>query len=353
VSGTPFAELPGRIAGLAREHERLAVVLLDAFGMAFVRRHADHPFLRRLAIEPVASQFPSTTTAHLTTLATGLPVAEHGLYEWRVYEPALDAVIVPLRMGYAHDERAPLPIDAAELLPPERCFAGATVLQPAAIAHSPWSAASLAGARVEGYDDLGAGIARLGERPGLSYLYWDGIDAAGHRHGPGSAEFDAACLAALDALERHLPEDLPVLVTADHGQVDVTALDELDVLWPELRDHLRADRAGTPLWPAGSGRDCFLHVADPETVVAELSARLGERAEVHLAATLFPDAGPRLRARLADVCVLPAPGRMAWLAACPTHERRFRGAHGGLDPAEAETWLGWGQFPTAPIIPSG
>ena len=47
--------------------------------------------------------------------------------------------------------------------------------------------------------------------------------------------------------------------------------------------------------------------------MGELAAALGERAEVRLAAELFPDAGPRLQARLADVCVLPAPGRMAWL----------------------------------------
>jgi len=335
-----FAGLPGRIEALLAAHERVAVVLLDAFGMAFVRRHGAHPLLRQLEIEPVASQFPSTTTAHLTTLSTGLPVGEHGLYEWRVYEPSLDTVIVPLRMGYAHDERAPLPLEAADLLPPERWFAGATVLMPAGIAHSPWSAASLAGARVVPYDNLGAGIAQLGERPGLSYLYWDGIDATGHRRCPASAEFDAACLAALDALQRHLPAGLPLLVTADHGQVDLDAFDDLDVIWPDLLGHLRLDGAGRPLWPAGSGRDCFLHVDDPETVVAELAGRLGDRAEVRLAADLFPDAGPRLTARLADVCVLPAPGRMAWLAAFPTRERRWRGAHGGLAPEEAETWLG-------------
>ena len=45
---TGFAELPERIAALAAEHEQLGVVLLDAFGWAFVQRHADHPFLRRL-----------------------------------------------------------------------------------------------------------------------------------------------------------------------------------------------------------------------------------------------------------------------------------------------------------------
>src|SRR4051812_33241954 len=90
-----FAELPARIQALTREHERLAVVLLDAFGWAFVQRHADHPLLQRLEMEPVAAQFPSTTTAHLTTLYTTLPVEEHGLYEWRVYEPAAGARIRP------------------------------------------------------------------------------------------------------------------------------------------------------------------------------------------------------------------------------------------------------------------
>jgi hypothetical protein len=110
-------------------------------------------------------------------------------------------------------------------------------------------------------------------------------------------------------------------------------LDELDVIWPELRRHLRHP-------PAGSARDCFLHVDDAPSVIDELAARLEGRATVHRARDLFPAPGPRLEARLADVCVLPAPGRMAWLRAYPSHERRFRGHHGGLTPAEAETWLG-------------
>src|SRR3954462_12290669 len=91
-----FAELPGRIEALTRAHERIAVVLLDAFGWAFVQRHADHPLLKRLQIEPIAAQFPSTTTARLKTLHSGLAVEEHGFYEWRTYEPTVGDVIRPL-----------------------------------------------------------------------------------------------------------------------------------------------------------------------------------------------------------------------------------------------------------------
>ena len=331
-----FADLPARIERLTREHERVALILLDAFGMRFVRRHAEHPLLRRLAIEPLASQFPSTTTAHLTTLYTGLPVTEHGLYEWRTYEPVVDDVIRALPFLGSDDK--PIPADPREIVPRpsfyERLEVPSTVLQPAHIWPSAYGSAAFAGATVEPFTDLAAGVGMLGT-PGFGYLYWDAIDAAGHRHGPSSAEFDAAAIAALNAIEAALPRDTLLLITADHGQLDVDPgrLDELDAIWPALGAHLL--RA-----PAGSARDCFLHVDDPPLVIAELAARLGERAEVRLARELFDHVGPRLHERIGDVCVLPAPGRMAWLRAFPSHERRFRGHHGGLTAAESETWLG-------------
>jgi Type I phosphodiesterase / nucleotide pyrophosphatase len=327
-----FAELPAQIEALAREHERIAVVLLDAFGWAFVQRHAEHPFLQKLQIEKVAAQFPSTTTAHLTTLYTGLPVSEHGLYEWRVYEPSIDAVIRPLPFLPARDDDPPLTIDPRDVLPPTRFFerVPALVLQPQAITGSRYGSVALAGAEVAGFETIEEGVARLGKAPGLTFLYWDRIDAVGHKHGPSSAAFDHTARRALDALEQ---VDTPMLVTADHGQIDVEVTDALDVLWPPLLEHLK-------LHPAGSARDMFLHVHDPETVVAELSKRLGVQAQVCLAAELFPNAGPRLRARLADVCVLPAPGRMVGLRAFASYERHFKGHHGGLTPEESETWIG-------------
>jgi hypothetical protein len=334
---TGFAELPGRIAALTREHERVAVVLLDAFGWAFVQRHADHPFLRLLEIEPVASQFPSTTTAHLTTLYTGLPVAEHGLYEWVIYEPALDATILPL--PFVGADGTPLDLDPRVVVPGPTLFeqleVPSRVLQPAQIATGRYNTAAFAGATVEPYERFEQAVARLSATTGLTHLYWDRIDAAGHRHGPAHAEFAAHSLAALDALAT--VRDTFVVVTADHGQIEVGPIDYLDTEWPALLEHLRHP-------PAGSARDCFLHVTDPATVVGELAAVLGERAEVRLAADLFPDAGPRLRARLADVCVLPAPGRMAWLAAYPSRQLEFRGHHGGLTAAESETWVGMMQL---------
>ena len=71
----PFRRAARAHRGAHGPGERLLVVLLDAFGMRFVERHDDHPLLRRLdTIRPLEAQFPTTTTAEMTTLHTGLPV---------------------------------------------------------------------------------------------------------------------------------------------------------------------------------------------------------------------------------------------------------------------------------------
>ena len=350
-----FADIPDEIRRRVAGGERVVLILLDALGLEFLRRHRGHPLVERLEVTPLRSQFPSTTTAHVTTAHFGLPVEDHGLYEWNILEPALDAIICPLRFNLAGSEvEGTLAgrLDPAALAPGptfyETLGVPTVVLQPRRIAGSAFTRLATRGAIVHGFDGLDEGIRALtaafayrrGQRdPGYAFLYWDLIDRAGHEHGPSSPEFEAASRSALDALWNGLRDlqDLTVLVTADHGQVDVspTRVDYLDDLWPGLPSLLSHPR------PAGSSRDAFLHVREGrvETVIRELSARLGDRAEVRPAAELFDRIGPRLRARLGDVAVLSAPGRQVWLRRAAANEGWFRGQHGGLDDDETGTYL--------------
>lgn len=128
-----------------------------------------------------------------------------------------------------------------------------------------------------------------------------------------------------------------MLITADHGQVAVAPdrVDYLDEPWPELPERLLYAR------PAGSSRDAFLHTnpGHEAEVVEALSARLGDRARVCEAASLFATIGPRLRERLGTVAVLPAAGRQTWLRSAAANETWFRGQHGGLTDEETSTYL--------------
>ena len=78
---------------------------MDGFGWRFFEKFQDEPFLKTAPgagqVEKLIAQFPSTTAAHLTTLHTGMPVGEHGIFEWIYYEPALDAIIAPLLFSFA------------------------------------------------------------------------------------------------------------------------------------------------------------------------------------------------------------------------------------------------------------
>lgn len=341
MSDTPiqrFSELPGLIARELGRFDHVVVVLLDAFGWTFVQRHAQHPLLRRISrdgtLAPLRSQFPSTTTAHVTTMHTGLPVEDHGLYEWRVYEPAIDAITIPLLVK----PDAPY---ARGLLPDGPTFyqrlairhgASSTVHSPDRFSPSGFDAIALRGAKLIPYSTLSDLPLSPAEEKSYTYIYFDLIDTTGHLHGPSSPEFDDACLRALDAIYTTFfgpsaakwPNTL-LLLTADHGQIDVS---------PDRVTYLSLPG----VQPAGSSRDLFLDI--PEDEIPSLNEQLGEHGTAVPSTTLFGPIGPRLSARLPPVCVLPSPGHQIWLHGHEDVEQRFLGHHGGLTPEESTTFLG-------------
>jgi hypothetical protein len=334
-----FSELPGLVARQLDSYDHVIVVLLDAFGWTFVQRHAQHPLLRRIArdgsLQPIASQFPSTTTAHVTTMHTGLPVEDHGLYEWRVYEPSIDAITIPLLVK-------PDAPHARSLLPDGPSFyqrlavrhgARSVVYSPDRFSPSGFDAIALRGATLIPYSSLAdLPLTPSGDDKSYTYVYFDLIDTTGHIHGPSSPEFDDISLRSLDAIyttffgpaSERFPNTV-LLLTADHGQIDVS---------PEAVTYLSLPG----VQPAGSSRDLFLSL--PESEIPALNAQLGENATAVPTSTLFPNPGPRLSARLPPVCVLPAPGHQVWLTGHEDVERHFRGHHGGLTPEESTTFLG-------------
>jgi hypothetical protein len=350
-----FAVIPAEIRRRVAAGERVALIMLDGLGAELLARHERHPFVRRLALRPLRSQFPATTTAHVTTVHYGLPVHEHGLYEWNILEPSLGEIICPLMFevagGHELDGLAGR-LDPGALAPGPTLYETlgrrSLVVGPHYIGGSRYTAMATRGADRAVFADLTDGVRllvdALGARDGHAYgfLYWDRIDAAGHEYGPDSAQFADAARAALDALELALgakqsPPGVTVLLCADHGQVAVSPerVDYLDELWPQLPELLSQPR------PAGSSLDAFLHVVPGARplVIDGLRERLGDRAQVRPAVELFDEIGPRLRERLGDVAVLPAAGRQAWLRSAAAGERWFRGHHGGLEDREAATYL--------------
>ncbi len=355
-----FADLPGLVEESLREHARVALVYFDAFGWRFCERHSGHALFRDATAERWRSQFPSTTTVHTTTLQTGLPVGEHGLYEWNLYEPRLDRLITPLWFSFAGDrERDTLlaaGLDPADVFPfptlYERLEVPCHVVNPAEYAFSTPNRRLGAGATAHGYRSSEDGLRLLadalaGEERGYGMIHLPALDGLMHYEGPGAAAVDGLVDATLSEIAAApWPEGTLVLLTADHGMAAISPerTSYVNVVWPELAGHLALGADGLPLAPAGSARDLFLHVLAErlDEVVAELGRRLAGRADVERVESLV-EAGlfgasvsEALRARLANLVVLPHEGEAAWWFEPGRFEQRFHGQHGGLSADEIE-----------------
>jgi len=339
-------------------------VYLDAFGWTFLERHAGHPLFARAGsgglLTQLTAQFPSTTTAQVTTIHSGLTVAEHGLYEWHVYEPKFDRLITPLLFSFAGDGmRGSLfgQIDPDALFPTESIYARlaeagvpSSVVLPAAIAGSAPNLALLRGTQVVPFSTtegaLAAASTALDEGTGYAHVYLDELDSLMHAVGPDDPLVEAGAGLVLDALAgATFPPGTLVLLTADHGMspVDPARTVYVNELWPGLAELLETGADGKPLAPAGSCRDLFLHVREGhlDEVCAGLGERLDGVADVVpvdelVAEGIFAEPSPRLRERLAHVVVLPRYGEAVYWHEPGRFVQQLHGQHGGLSPQEME-----------------
>jgi hypothetical protein len=373
-AGIPF----GPRADLYAAYDRIILVLIDALGWHFFSQYAQqHPFLRRFLDEGLAikltSQFPSTTAAHVTTIHTGLPVGQSGVYEWFMYVPQLDAIIAPLLYSFAGDEQRNTLVAAGaepeQLLPSRTLYrelaqqgVDSFVLQNIEYARSPYNTTVTAGARLMPYRTASEACVMLAQhaerqRERAYYmLYFDTVDTVAHTHGPDSPHVAAEITIVLETLERalhphiaQLPGRTLLLVTADHGQIGVNpqTVVYLDRTLPELARLLKCNRNGQILAPAGSSRDMFLHVHDAQhhEALELLRRHLHGRADVRPVRELIdegyfgPQVAPVFLERVGDIVVLPYAGEAVWWWGDGRFAKRVHGSHGGLCAVEMETML--------------
>ena len=270
------------------EARHVVVVLLDGLGAELLGRRRGHaPFLRALGAaggSELTCAFPSTTATSMGCLGTGMAPGQHGLVGLEVLDPELSIVFSELAWDPRVDPRRWQPAPTVfELLAAQ----GVEVARigPSYFDGSGLTEAALRGGRFVAAADLDervdatlAVLREAGNRPALVYLYWGEIDKVGHVHGCQSWQWGAALAEADAAVQRLVERAGPrtcVIVTADHGMVDVAFTDRLDVAdEPDLAAGIR--HVGGE--PRALHLYCRRGAADD--VLAAWSARLGPRMEL-------------------------------------------------------------------------
>jgi hypothetical protein len=317
------------------------VFVLDGLGAHNLAARAGHArFLgpRSSKRDVARTVFPSTTASALTSLLTGVPPGENGIVGYRARIPGTDRVVNQLR-GW---DTEGLPLEWQRAIP---LTAGrpSFAVSKAEYAGTGFTAATLRGAEFHPADDLDERVqiaADLAARhPGsFVYLYAPDLDAVGHRRGWQSDEW-VATLERTDAAARALSSALArgtgVIVTADHGMVDV----------PRHRHVLLTDGDGlVDGVRLIGGEPRMLHLyTEPGAAATVLDAwRASEsgrswvasRAEA-IGAGLFGPVDDDVRERIGDVLVAPRSGiayyddRLSDKAS-----QKMIGQHGSLTPEE-------------------
>jgi predicted AlkP superfamily pyrophosphatase or phosphodiesterase len=374
-----FASLPRRVTELLtppQKYDAVVLLLIDGFGWRFFEKFQQEPFLKNILrqgrVEKLTAQFPSTTAAEITTLHTGLPVGEHGVYEWYYYEPTLDALIAPLLFSFAgtsqRDTLKPSGARPRRLFPFPSLYQGlkkqgiaSTVFQHREYTPSSIGDVLFAGAKALGYKTLPEALVNLAEAlsraasPSYFVLYHDRVDGLCHEYGPDSPQVTAEIRLLLMTLEAILlkavmgsRKKVLFLLTADHGESETdpqtTIFLNREPRFAGVERFLRTDRQGGLIVPAGSPRDFFLYIRPGllDDAQAFLAARLEGAARVLSTAGLAaegcfgPLLSPRFQARLGDLVILPYRYGSVWWYEKNRFEQRYYGHHGGLTPEEME-----------------
>jgi predicted AlkP superfamily pyrophosphatase or phosphodiesterase len=334
--GPPRDPAPAWFPPSALQAPQVVFLVLDGLGWDQLQAHRSlMPVLSAMDGGPITSVVPSTTATALTSISTGLPPGEHGVVGYRV--DVHGEVLNVLRWSTPRgDARRAIP---PEQLQPYEPFLGQRppVVTKAEFFGSGFSLAHLNGVRWRGWrvpstlttevHDL------LASGEPFIYAYYDGIDKVAHEYGLG-AHYRAE-LTWVDRLIGDLLEVMPpgavLLITADHGQVDVG--DNVRPLDADLLSLLRGQ--------SGEGRARWLHAYDgggPDLLDAA-KARYAECAWVVSREQMLDEGwlGPRVLPgaadRLGDV-LLAARDDIAFDDPADTGPFSLVARHGSLTSAE-------------------
>lgn len=306
--GPTSAPLPSWMPAAARGARQVVLLVLDGLGWEQLNeRRSLAPALSGMVGGPVTTVAPSTTSTALTSIATGLTPGEHGVVGYRI-DVSGDVMNVLRWHTAAGDARRTV---EPRRLQPFVPFLGESVpvVSRAELEGSAFTEAHLRGTRPCGWRSASsipvviADLLAAGER--FVYAYYDGVDKIAHERGFGryyDAELRLADRLVADVLEV-LPSGAVLLVTADHGQVQVG-----ERLVTPHADVLRLVRH-----QSGEGRFRWLHARPGahDDLLAAARHHHGAAAWVHSRAELVdagwfgPVVSPPVAARYGDVALVP------------------------------------------------
>ena len=332
----PPDEHPSWVPPLLADADQIVLFVVDGLGWEQLQaRRATVPTIATMEGRSITTVAPSTTATALTSLTTGLPPGRHGVVGYRI--AVHGEVLNVLRWSTAAG-------DARQSIPPGKFQPTAPFLgeRPPVVTRAEYRTSGFTGAHLDparywGYRTLSTMVTEVDRRLRASepfvYAYYDGLDKVAHEYGLGD-HYDAELTwidHTIDRLLAVLPRRAALVVTADHGQVDVG----------DNVVELGSDVLSLCSMQSGEGRFRWLHARAGRAAAlcdAALAAHEGDawvlpRDQMLADGWFGPDVNDAALARLGDVALV-ARRDVAFHDPQDTGPYHLVGRHGALTSAE-------------------
>ncbi|MFH0979176.1 MAG: alkaline phosphatase family protein [Candidatus Woesearchaeota archaeon] len=343
LKGLPPKELTG--------FRNIVLIVVDGLGYEYLASIGRKTVLASYLRGHITTVFPATTTAAITTFATGLAPQEHGLTGWFMHAKELGTVIIPLqfspRLGpvslssFGVDPK--IFFDQKPIFP--RLKADSYVITTMGIDSTDYNTALFGHPKKLLYNSLPNFFSQISRAVHLSnrrkfvYAYWPDFDLICHAKGTKSRElkdhlfyFDRQFALFLRSMKDSL-----VIVTADHGMIDVPSKNLL-----QLRDHPKLQETLTlPLCGEARCPFCYVHPHKARQFERYVRTKLARFCSLHKSSELVAKQvfgirkpHPKLYDRIGDYVLLMKDGFALKDSLLSRKRYSHPGRHGGVSSHE-------------------
>lgn len=245
---TPYQPLTGLDKNIF-SGKNVVLMVIDALGYEFFKKYGRGSFLEENLKQKITSVFPSTTATGVTTFMSGVPAQQHGLTGWymNLKELGLVVRILPFTTRAGHVSLGDKGLQFKNIFPEKSFFkkikAVGYAVQHQDYADSQYSLALTEGAKRLPFNSPDSFFKTIKQalaqptRRKFIYAYWDGLDVACHKYGCASTQAEKHFKnldKKIEAFAKTLKNTV-LIVTADHGQIDVPKNKAIDIKdYPEF-----------------------------------------------------------------------------------------------------------------------
>lgn len=327
------------------DYKNIILLNIDGLGYNYIKHKGENSFLEKNTVKKMKTVFPATTAAATITLATGLPAQQHGLTGWSVFLKEVGCIVdilpfIPTHGGSCLIERG---IDKYDVYTENKlvdkikngyAIFPSTIVSMESEIKKPLSFETMNGM----FRQIKKTCSKNNKKK-LIYAYWPTYDKLCHEFGPKSKEVYEHFKILdkeIETFSKNLKDSL-VIITADHGFVEVPASRVIDVAnHPKLKNCLTMPMCGD-----SRVKYCYVHPSKSKEFKKYVKTKMNKYCKIFKSESLIKNnwfglgkPHPKLLDRIGDYVLICKDNYKIKDLMAHKIDKKFKGHHSGTHPDE-------------------